>query len=187
MNTLTPILLGVIQGMTEWLPISSSGQSMLILLTLFHLEPKAAFSFGIYLHLGTLLAVMLKFRKELKDILKNLPGFFQNLQEEKNKLTSFLIFSTLFNGVVGIPLYKFLEKDFQGGGGDLIMAFIGFFLIITGLSLYLSRKRYGGHKKVKDICFFDMVLAGIAQGFSIFPGISRSGITTSVLLSRNFN
>jgi undecaprenyl-diphosphatase len=182
MDFFIAIILGIIQGITEWLPISSSGQSMLVMMKIFGVEPSEAFSFAIYLHFGTLLAVVIKLRNELRSIIISLPKF------REDSLTSFLIVSTLFSALVGIPIYKLLKENFERSQGDFTMTFIGFLLILTGIFLYFSMKRLiGGHKEVKNINSFDMIIAGIAQGFAILPGISRSGVTISTLLLRNFN
>jgi len=179
MDFVFSILAGIIQGVTEWLPISSSGQSMIALIDLIGLEPEKAFSFAIYLHLGTLLAVLVKMRMEVKEIILKLPQF------KEDKLVQFIVISTILTALIGVPVYWFLKENFKAWQGDVVTALIGFFLILTGLVLYLSREMMG-KKVVSELNFLDMAIAGIAQGFTILPGISRSGVTIAVLLFRNF-
>ncbi|RLI96090.1 MAG: undecaprenyl-diphosphate phosphatase [Candidatus Altiarchaeales archaeon] len=172
------LILGILQGVTEWLPVSSSGQSMLAMIDILSIRPEIALKLAIYLHIGSLLAVIVKFRK---DIMKSLSKF------KEDKLFYFVIFSTIFTGVVGIPIYMGMKSFLKlfTKKGEIITIFIGIFLIITGLVLYISKRRFGT-RRIKNIKIKDMVISGIAQGFTIIPGISRSGITVSVLLLLGF-
>jgi undecaprenyl-diphosphatase len=166
MNFFEGILLGIIQGITEWLPISSSGQSMLFLINLLHMDPDQAFSTSVLLHLGSLLAVVYYFRTKLRRI------FF----EEKNLLT-FILTASLASAIIGLPLYYGLSKIFTSLSGELVTMFIGAMLIITGFVL----RRTGGEGRA-EISSKDAILAGGAQGIAVLPGISRSGTTLSALL-----
>ncbi|RLI89004.1 MAG: undecaprenyl-diphosphate phosphatase [Candidatus Altiarchaeales archaeon] len=179
MDFVSSILVGIIQGITEWLPISSTGQSMIALINLIGLEPKKAFSFAICLHLGTLFAVLVKMRMEVKEIILKLPQF------RDDKLVQFIVTSTIFTAIMGLPVYWFLKENFKAWQGDLVTAVIGFFLILTGLALYLSKEMMG-KRVVPELNLLDMAIVGISQGFAILPGISRSGVTIAVLLFRNF-
>ena len=182
MDFFQSLLVGIIQGVTEWLPISSSGQNMITLMSLLGLDdPKTAFSIAIYLHLGTLLAVLVKMRIEVKEIILKLPQF------KEDKLVQFLVISAIFSTIIGAPVYWFLKETLETGQVDFgfVTALIGFFLILTGLLLYLSRGRMG-KRVVSELNFLDMAIAGISQGFTILPGISRSGTTIAILLFRNF-
>ena len=173
--------MGILQGVTEWLPISSSGQVMMAMMNLFGLDPDKAFSLAIYLHTGTLLAVTVKLRDDIVGVIFSLPNF------KKDPLVLFLVVSTVFTAVIGIPVYMILKENFAGFHGDLVTALIGLFLILTGIVLRFSYKKDKTERKIKDINAKDMILLGIAQGFTILPGISRSGITVAALLFRNFN
>ena len=175
MDLVSGAILGILQGVTEWLPISSSGQGMGAMMTFFGLSAKNAFSLVIYLHLGTLLAVILRFRDDIKEIVRSLPRF------REDKLVQFILVSTLFNAMIGIPIYLLMKDLFSSMYGGLAMAIIGALLIATGLVLYASKGRKSG-KGLKDVTIIDMAIAGISQGLAILPGISRSGITISALL-----
>ncbi len=179
MDIISSIFLGILQGITEWLPISSSGQGMFAMIEFLNIDPRNAISFAIYLHLGTLLAVTLKFRKDINEVLRSLPRF------REDKLTMFLIVSTVFSALIGIPVYQIMYGWFEQnrGRGEVVTAAVGLFLILTGLVIYFSRDRKKT-KELGDINFLDMAIVGLAQGFTVLPGISRSGVTIAALLFR---
>lgn len=179
MDLISSLFLGFLQGITEWLPISSSGQVVLGMIKSMGVSPEAALSFAFYLHLGTLLAVVLKFRGEVYGVLRSLPRF------RSDKLTMFLIVSTLFSALTGIPAYRMMYQFFKQNReqGELITVVVGLFLILTGVILYFSRNR-GKTRELRDINFLDMAIVGLAQGFTVLPGISRSGVTVAALLFR---
>jgi len=170
MQTLQAVFLGVLQGITEWLPISSEGQTLLTMINWLHISPETAFSYSIFLHLGTMSAVMLKFRKE----------FFEMLTDLNSTLSRTVIVATIFTGISGLPLYLLIKETFSGGVQATLI--IGFLLIATGLIL---RSQRSGTKDLEDITLLDMIILGLAQGLAILPGISRSGTTMTVLLLRN--
>lgn len=176
MNLIELLIVGAIQGFLEFLPVSSSGNLSLIFMNLLNMSPSDSFSLSLFLHLGTLLAVLVFFHKEIIKILKNV---------KTEKSSHFLIVSTIFTVVVGIPIYLLLKiflEDINVVIGSIV---IGIFLIATGLLLRYSPK--AGTKKVDSSNFKDMAIAGAAQGISIIPGISRSGSTLTVLLVRKFD
>ena len=172
MDIIQAIVLGILQGITEWLPVSSSGQLMISLVELLSVTPEAAFSLAIMLHTGTLLAVVVRYRSELLRMLKALSW--------KDNLTRFIVISTVITGIVGIPVYFLLKRIFAYG--EITNAFVGGLLIFTGIVLYLSRKAGNGTKELGGLGYKEMVVAGAAQGISILPGISRSGTTVAVML-----
>jgi undecaprenyl-diphosphatase len=170
------IILGIVQGFAEWLPISSEGMNSLILVNFFDMTLAEAVPYAIWLHLGTLLAATIYFRKDILEILKGL---------RKHKITpdttNFLIVATLFTGIIGGLLYAFgiAKLDINGA---IATALIGILLIITGI-MQKTAKKTNLNKKVT---WTDAVITGIAQGFAVLPGISRSGTTYSVLLLRKY-
>ncbi len=166
MNIFEGLILGAIQGITEWLPISSSGQSMLILINILNISPEQALSISLSLHLGSLFAVIVYFRKKLKGILL-----------EDRRLREFIIYASITSAAVGLPIYLFLRTLFSHVTGERVTMFIGVMLIVTGLTL---RKR--GSSIRSDFNNNDALLTGAAQGFAVLPGISRSGATIAVLL-----
>ncbi|HNR44007.1 MAG TPA: undecaprenyl-diphosphate phosphatase [Methanofastidiosum sp.] len=176
MNLVELLIVGAIQGFLEFLPVSSSGNVSLILMNFLKLTPSESFSLSIFLHLGTLLAVLVYFRNDIINILKNI---------KTDKTSHFLIVSTILTGVVGVPIYIVLKSIFENIQLDIGNIIIGLFLIATGIILKYRSK--SGFKKVEDSNIWDMIVAGVAQGISIIPGISRSGFTLAALLGRDFD
>ncbi|MCD4844644.1 MAG: undecaprenyl-diphosphate phosphatase [Methanosarcinales archaeon] len=171
MDIIQALMLGIIQGIFEWLPISSEGQSMLILFNILHMDIDSALSIAIFLHLGTSFAVLIKFKDE----------FISIISGRNNEYVKIILVSTFCTGLTGLPLYFLLKNTFTSGSGATII--IGVLLICTGV--ILGTTKHSGHKSVDSITFRDMVLLGLAQGFAILPGISRSGVTVTALLLRN--
>lgn len=179
---LDAILFGIMQGIFEWLPISSQGNLILVMIGFFGLSVQEALNYAIFLHIGTLLAAVVYFRKELFTLLKHLPHYRFNGSSENDRTMNFLVIATILSGAIGYPIFKVIETSTLSG--EVFIGIIGLSLIITGLIQRYSKIK--GHKDYKDLNHFDSLLLGIAQAFSIIPGISRSGITTSSLLLRNY-
>ncbi|MDH5403174.1 MAG: undecaprenyl-diphosphate phosphatase [Candidatus Heimdallarchaeota archaeon] len=171
--------MGILQGLFEWLPISSEGQLVFIATSVFDIPEHVAISLAFWLHLGTLIAVLVVFRSLWKEILT-----VRN--EETIPYQILLFYSTLGTAIIGIPLRLFLYSFIHNSTSKIITLVIGFSLIITGVLLYQSKKIDG----ITDITLMTpkkALLIGIAQGFSIIPGISRSGITITSLVFLRFN
>ncbi|MFQ5975632.1 MAG: undecaprenyl-diphosphate phosphatase [Candidatus Hydrothermarchaeales archaeon] len=183
MNLIEGLLIGTLQGIAEWLPISSSGQGMLVLIQFLGLKPGEAFSIAIFLHLGSLLAVLYYFRKELGGVIRGVTKPVEET-EESRKIGVFLVVTTIFTALIGVPLYFTMSAYFSLVNGDVVTAGIGILLIITGLVL---KKGGFGTRKIEDLETKDMAVVGLAQGFAILPGISRSGITIAALLMMKFD
>lgn len=173
MDIIQAFIIGAVQGVLEWLPVSSSGQGMLLLINFLQANPQAAFSISIFLHLGTLLAVLAKYRDELLRLLLNLRW--------PDPLLRFLLATAIITGLVGLPLYALLKGFISDAQGMAANALVGALLIITGMALHFSRKKQGG-KKMEMVGYPEMAAAGVAQGIAILPGISRSGATIAALL-----
>ncbi|UCE38547.1 MAG: undecaprenyl-diphosphate phosphatase [Thermoplasmata archaeon] len=177
---ITAVILGIFQGFVEWLPISSSGQTILAMVDILKIDADTAFSLAFFLHFGTLLAVMLKLRGDVKYIVMRLPKY------KEDKLVQFIVVSTIASTLVGLPVYIFLFNVFEGGiEGDVVTALVGFFLLLTGIIIYIS-KRKTGTRGIADSNAKDSLLAGLCQGFTVLPGLSRSGVTVAALVSKNF-
>ncbi len=174
MSYLEAIILGIIQGLTEFLPVSSSGHLELAK-AIFGDEtlPQESLTFTVVLHFATAMSTMVVFRKEILDILK---GLFQFKWNEETQFTVKIIVSMLPAVIVGMLFEKELEAFF---GGKIL--FVGFMLLITALLLLLADKAKHTDKKVS---FKSALIIGISQAIAMLPGISRSGatISTSVLL-----
>ncbi|AHF80170.1 undecaprenyl-diphosphate phosphatase [Thermococcus paralvinellae] len=183
MNYTEAIIMGILQGFTEWLPISSSGQVMLALINFFGISPEKAHSYALLLHFGTLFAVLFKFRYELGKILMNLITLRWGEEE------TFLFYSTLFTAVVGFPLYKAFKTAVASLNVESVNGIVGFALILTGIVLARSRENPKDEfeqivtkKRKGEVTIVEAIIAGIAQGVAILPGISRSGMTIGALL-----
>ena len=175
MDPVLAFLAGMIQGVTEWLPVSSSGQ-VLVLLDNLGMDADDALALAFFLHFGTLLAVVVRLRGDVREVLGNLPGW------RTDPMVRFLLFATLVSLVVGFALVLTLEEAVEGSlGGVLLTVLVGAFLIVTGLVLRAAKGRMG-ERKVEDLTGGDAVVMGLVQGLAALPGISRSGMTVSALL-----
>jgi len=168
------IILGMIQGIAEWLPVSSEGLIFLTSNNLFktQLSYQNLVQLALFLHLGTFLAALVYFRQEILRL--------------ERKLLFFLITTTFISGALGFLLLKtmvYFENQLALGGQALTLG-IGFLLLITGgLQLKAKKER---KRDLKSITSKDILLLGIAQGLASLPGLSRSGLTVSVLLLSGF-
>ena len=174
MGYLEAVLLGIIQGLTEFLPVSSSG----------HLElakalfgdnslPKESLTFTVVLHFATAMSTVLVFRKEVIQIITGLLKFKSN---EEFQFSLKIVISMIPAALIGLLFEEQLEAFFNGN-----VLLVGFMLLITGLLLLLADKAKNTNKKVS---FINAFIIGISQAIAMLPGISRSGatISTSVLL-----
>lgn len=184
------IIMAILQGLFEWLPISSEGQTMIIATNVFALSPGEAFSLAIFLHLGTMLAVLVKFRSDVVKIFKAcLPNPPPEVTKTDIKMRNWIIIATIATAIIAIPLY-FLVKDlFAATQGDILTLIIAGFLLITGIILLLTRKKYGKNT-LNDVSTRSVtkhsIITGLVQGTSVLPGMSRSGVTVSVNLFENY-
>ena len=177
------VVLGILQGILEWLPVSSQGQLSLAMMYLFKVDANQVLDFSVFLHIGTLLAVIIYLRSDIMNLLRKLPDYRFDYANQQNRLVSFLLFATILTGAVGYPLYRFLHTV-APLAGEAFIALIGVALIATGLVQKYAKIR--GVRETADLNLKDTVLLGAAQGFSVIPGISRSGTTTSFLIFRKF-
>jgi len=149
------LILGIIQGIFEWLPISSEG--MVALFSQWLIKGANPIDVALFLHLGTLLAVLVYFFKDWKNLL-----LFKDL-----KLLKFLVITTFVSAIVGFLLYNLIITMSLGAG---LLFLTGFGLLITAYF----------HKKKKKLNIKDnwlAVIAGVLQGLAVIPGLSRSGAT----------
>lgn len=184
LTIITYIILGIVQGITEWLPISSSGMTMLILSNFFNITSiDVLIKTSLFLHLGTFLAAIIYFRKDVKQLFKTIFNY-KTSESDTKKLFNFILISTLISGIIGILIINFLLnfESFANLTGKTISLIIGILLFITGFLQLLSRKK--GNRKIINLNSKDNIYLGIAQGLSSLPGLSRSGITVSILMLR---
>jgi undecaprenyl-diphosphatase len=184
MDTINILFLGLVQGVTEWVPISSKTQVSLAWLKLLGGDPGLLVPILLYVHLGTLLAAIIYFRRELLEIASSVlskPLAKSTYAEGK---TGFLITSLFLTGAVGLPLL-FIERElFPTLDTGVIFALMGAGLLLTGL-LLLSQKK-ARERKRESVAWKDGILTGIMQGLSVLPGVSRSGASATGLVWRGF-
>lgn len=158
-------ILGIIQGMTEFLPVSSSGHLVIMQKLIGITEHTLAVS--VVLHLGTSLALVIFFFKEILNLLRNL------------RLLSYITIVTLVTGVIGVSGKGFFESLFNSP------RLVALALMVTGIILILTKKFMEAKRSTLNIK--DAFTLGLTQGFAIIPGISRSGTTISTLLFRGID
>ena len=182
------IILGIIQGITEWLPISSEGALILVEVNFFKNQSGLAnlISYVLFLHLGTFFAALIYFRKDVFLLLKGLFNY-QKADKETRKTLNFLILTTIISGLLGFLIFELIEgmEDNIVSGGKGITLLIGIMLLVTAFLQFQRKGR--GKKEIVDLKTSDGILLGIFQGASVIPGLSRSGLTVSALLLRKFN
>lgn len=203
MSILQSIFLGLIQGLTEFLPVSSSGH-LAILQNFFKIDTGSSILFDILLHLGTLLVVFIVYWKDiwklilealhmLGDVFSNLTIFFKNKKAETKiayrrivrtnyrKFVILLIVSTIPTGIIGV----LGEKLIVNASDTLLIP--GICLLITAVLLLISDRAQNCYKILKDVTYKEGVLVGVAQGFATLPGLSRSGTTITACLLCGFD
>ena len=185
------ILLGLIQGLTEFFPVSSSGH--LVIAKYFLKLNLPGVAFEAFVHFGTVLAVILLFRKEIKGLVisffysiyklfqgENILNIFKN--NSSSKLAWFIVISTIPAAIIGYTFSSYFEILFSK---PIIASFM---LSITGALLWFGNKNYlEGNKNISKITYKDAIFIGLAQAVAIIPGISRSGLTVIAGLSRNLD
>lgn len=189
MTYLSSIFLGLIQGLAEFLPISSSGH-LAIFQNVFHLIPAEAddLFFDVLLHLGTLAAVFVAYWSDIKALvlefftmihLRKLPAG-KKPDRLSRRMIAFIIVGTLPLLVV-LPIKDKVEGLYSNN------FFIGFALLLTGTLLFLSDRMHHGNKDLKSASILDALLVGVGQAIAVVPGLSRSGSTISAGLARGFD
>jgi undecaprenyl-diphosphatase len=177
MDIIDSIILGIVQGLTEFLPVSSSGHLELGKAILGDTSiPEESLLFTVVLHFATALSTMVVFRKDIYTILK---GAFTFTWNEEMQFVSKIAISMLPAVIVGVFFEAQLEQLF---GGNILL--VGCMLIVTALLLFFADK---AKNTTKNVSFKNAFFIGISQAIAMLPGISRSGatISTSVLLGND--
>ena len=181
MNIIQAIIIGVVQGLTEFLPVSSSAH-----LVFAHniLNVESSLAFDVFLHLGTLIAVLWYFRWDIIKMLKSwwlsigdlLQGrFMQGFRDDPYKrLAWYVILATIPVGIVGVLFEDSVDALFAGA-----LYVPAFFLFVTGTILYLSQRMPGGNINLHNITKKEALFMGLGQACAVLPGLSRSGTTIS--------
>lgn len=192
MNLLQSILMGLIQGLTEFLPVSSSGHLALFQI-LFKVNTNTGLLFDVMLHIGTLIAIFIvywrdiirmivEFFKLLFDACYNLIAWFRRFRNPDvqfrkivtgsyRKFVLLIIVSTIPTGLIG-----YFDSDFVNAANNILLI-PGICLLITSVFLFISDRLPNGRKGPKKTTYADAFIIGIVQGIATLPGISRSGST----------
>lgn len=182
-DILQAIVLGIVQGLTEWLPISSSGHLALVQLTM---DLEVPIFYDVILHIGTLAGVFAIYRRDIAGILRSTVASGKGSSKRKSieevakypqgrRMLWLIILGTIPTGIIGLAFRSFFESSFY----DPVSIAVGF--IITGALVLVTGLLKPGQKKLGSA---DAILIGIGQGISIFSSISRSGATLSAGLFR---
>jgi undecaprenyl-diphosphatase len=174
-SVIAAIVSGLLQGILEWLPVSSEGNMVILLSQLFGYNVEDTLNTAIFLHLGTGIAAFIYFREPILKILT------MSTPEDKNMFYKFFVM-TMLTSLVGFPLFIYL--NISVAFGEALLALTGFALIITGV---LQRKAIKAEKNGAELSWSLSVILGVAQGLAIIPGLSRSGLTTSIMLFSDFD
>ncbi len=203
MNILKAVLMGLIQGITEFLPVSSSGH-LAIFKQILGIELDSGIYFDVMLHLGTLVAVIIVFREDIWGMIReffymlmtifanflvfllkkkgdNRYKYFKVVSTSYRKLCLMVIISTIPTGILGM-----VGSDLVAKASETLWV-VGICLLLTGGLLFLADRHPNGRLRVKDTTYSSAFILGIAQGVAVMPGLSRSGttITTGLMLGYN--
>lgn len=197
------ILLGIVQGLTEFLPVSSSGH-LAIIERLLGVSLNGGMLFDVMLHLGTLTAIFVVFKKDIArliletirifiDLWNNLTTFLKNrktgeenryqkiIHNNYRKFVIMILVATVPTAVIGYLLRGIVSA------AQATLLFPGLGLLVTGILLLVVDFVETGDKIPKDIPIWKALIIGVCQGFAVFPGVSRSGTTITACLLSGFN
>ncbi|MFW9905973.1 MAG: undecaprenyl-diphosphate phosphatase [Candidatus Thorarchaeota archaeon] len=170
------ILMAIFQGVIEWLPISSEGQLSLLFVNLYGMDELEAVTLALLLHLGTMISVLWVFRSDFREMI-----------DIKAKITNVTVITTLGTVVTAIPIVLIFKTYWNSWTNNLPISpdilftlGVGILLILTGL--ILTNQPEQGTRELNSITQKEAFLLGLAQGVAALPGISRSGMTITVLL-----
>jgi undecaprenyl-diphosphatase len=168
LDIIKTIILGIIQGLTEWLPISSTGH---LKIAEHFMNEKIPLLFDFILHIGTLIVILLFFRRDIKNILSALVHL--DFKTEHGKLIPLIVVGSIPAGIIGIILNEPVSTAFQ----NILPIAVAF--VLCGIMVYSVKF---AHEKSDAIGYSTAILIGAAEGIAIIPGISRSGATIAVAL-----
>lgn len=179
MGYIEAIVLGLVQGLSEFLPISSSGH-LAVLQSLFEINEDKVIFFAVLLHIGTLVSIFVVYHKDIYALIKELFLLFKDIFTGKGlrikerpirKLGIMIIVSSIPTAIMGLLFSDYIDKIF----GSLTV--IAICWIITGFILLFSEKLKNNKKEIEGMKYRNAIFIGICQGLAIMPGISRSGST----------
>ncbi|GAB6862193.1 undecaprenyl-diphosphate phosphatase [Haloplanus litoreus] len=179
---LVAVVVGILQGVFEWLPISSEG-NVAITLTALGERPGVAVSYALFLHLGTAVSATVYYREEVHTALSSWSAVRPDSAFDGETATlSFVAVATAASAAVGVVALLALDAVVSELAGGTFVALIGVLLVATGLLQRVADASTLATRSTPDA--LDALLVGALQGLAILPGVSRSGTTTSALLLR---
>ncbi len=183
MSESSALLLGIIQGITEWIPVSSQGVVALVSTWIDDAGPSDAIAIALWLHAGTALSAAIAMRGEITSMIRDSiapPGHPE--RSRRVAPVKFLGLSTLVTAIIGVPLFLVLGEiaDLLGSAAMLL---IGLAMIATAFTIRCGL--WQGERGRDDVTPRDAIIAGIAQALAVIPGLSRTGLTVAVLLARD--
>lgn len=184
-SILIGLILGIVQGISEWLPISSKTQVLVAATYLTNLTFSQAYTLGLFMEVGTILAAVIYFRNELLSMARVL---LRMGNEDGKMLLKYVFISMIFTGIIGAPLYLIVDSIKGAYNLGIPMLLIGAILLLDAFLIRYSKSKASSEKPrktLKNLGIKDFILVGIAQGIAALPGVSRSGITTSSLILLN--
>jgi undecaprenyl-diphosphatase len=171
-NPLFAVILGAVQGISEWLPVSSKTQVLFASTFLFSLPLAVAYAFGLFMEIGSLGSAIAYFRRDIWSLFGD------------RKLLAYLLVVTTLTAIVGVPLYYITDKVLSSNPYNvgIPMILLGLVLIGTGFYIRYSRTKPRLVAGLEEMRLKNYIIVGIAQGIAALPGVSRSGMTVSTML-----
>jgi undecaprenyl-diphosphatase len=185
MDVVQAIVLGIVQAISEWFPLSSKTMDTIAYTGVFGGEPGNVLPVLLFLHIGTLLAALIYFRKEILSLLREFLMAPADIERHAGTRVGFIATSIFFTGVVGIPLLLIEQFVLPRLQGDVLLTIMGAGLILTGFLLTTQHKHRW--RASASASWQDGILTGALQGLSVLPGVSRAGCTTTGLIWRGFD
>lgn len=172
MNPFYAIILGLVQGTSEWLPISSKTQILFASTLLFSLPLAVAYAFGLFMEIGSVGSALVYFRRDIRSLFKD------------RRLVVYLLVVTIVTGLVGAPLYYLTDKVLTSSPYNIGIPMVLLGLVLVGIGFYIRYSRTKPRLVVglEQMRLKNYIVIGIAQGIAALPGVSRSGMTVSTML-----
>ncbi len=169
------IIVALVQGLLEWLPVSSEGHVILFARIFGGVSAEDALTIAVWLHLGSSAAVVLNFRKTI----------FNMFTLRDRRLLKHILLATIATAITAVPLYLWLRETITLFQGQMINSLVGLLLILTSILLYITVRRgriLGPLSFSSPVDEQKAISAGLAQGLAVLPGLSRSAVTMCALL-----
>lgn len=172
MNEFYAVLLGLVQGISEWLPVSSKTQIIFASTILFSLPLAVAYAFGLFMEIGSVGSAVAYFRKDIRALFHD------------RRLLVYLLIVTAVTGLVGAPLYYLTDRVLTSSPYNIGIPMILLGLVLIGIGFFIRYSRTKPRLIVglEQMKLKNYVAIGIAQGIAALPGVSRSGMTVSTML-----